>query len=442
MSALQDSLNEKVIPIVMKFVNLKGVIALKDGILYTLPLTLIGSVFLLLAQLPYQPLNDWLAVTLGAGWTDPLWKAYGATFNIMALMGTMGIAYIYTKNEGHEAFSAAVIAFVVFVLTTSSSVATKGGETVGDVIPTAWCGGKGMVTAIIIGLIVGAVYSWFMKKKITIKMPAGVPQGVANSFAALIPAAVIILGATVVFSVFHWGLQTTLIEFIYKVIQTPLQGMTDSLGGVLFMGFAIPFLWWFGVHGSTIVGGIMGSLLTSNTLDNAAIITSGKELTIANGAHIVTQQFLDQFMTVTGAGMTIGFVTAMLVFSKSAQCKQLGRLGILPAVFNINEPITFGTPIVMNPFMAIPFIITPMLSGLILYFAIATGLVPPFGGVMVPWTTPPVISGLLVGGVRTAILQLLVLVMSFFIYFPFFKKIDGINYKNEQAAQNGESISL
>ncbi|NRT70639.1 PTS sugar transporter subunit IIC [Clostridium beijerinckii] len=441
MSSFQNNLNEKVIPIVMKFVNLKGVLALKDGILYTLPLTLVGSIFLLLAQLPYQPLNDWLAVTLGAGWTDPLWKAYGATFNIIALMGTIGIAYTYAKNEGYEPLSAGVISFVVFVLTTSSSVITKSGETVGDVIPTAWCGGKGMVTAIIIGLIVGAVYSWFMKRNITIKMPAGVPQGVANSFAALIPGAVIIVGATVLYSVFNWGLHTTLIEWIYKVIQTPLQGMTDSIGGVLFMGFAIPFLWWFGVHGSTIVSGVMSSVLTSNTLDNAAIVTSGKELTIANGAHIVTQQFLDQFMTVTGAGMTIGLVAAMLVFSKSAQCKQLGKLAIVPAIFNINEPVTFGTPIVMNPFMALPFIITPMLSGIILYFAIATGIVPPFGGVMVPWTTPPVISGLLVGGVRTAILQFLVLVMSFFIYLPFFKKLDNINYKNEQAAQSGNGVS-
>ncbi|CUU46786.1 PTS sugar transporter subunit IIC [Clostridium beijerinckii] len=441
MSSFQNNLNEKVIPIVMKFVNLKGVLALKDGILYTLPLTLVGSIFLLLAQLPYQPLNDWLAVTLGAGWTDPLWKAYGATFNIIALMGTIGIAYTYAKNEGYEPLSAGVISFVVFVLTTSSSVITKSGETVGDVIPTAWCGGKGMVTAIIIGLIVGAVYSWFMKRNITIKMPAGVPQGVANSFAALIPGAVIIVGATVLYSVFNWGLHTTLIEWIYKVIQTPLQGMTDSIGGVLFMGFAIPFLWWFGVHGSTIVSGVMSSVLTSNTLDNAAIVTSGKELTIANGAHIVTQQFLDQFMTVTGAGMTIGLVAAMLAFSKSAQCKQLGKLAIVPAIFNINEPVTFGTPIVMNPFMALPFIITPMLSGIILYFAIATGIVPPFGGVMVPWTTPPVISGLLVGGVRTAILQFLVLVMSFFIYLPFFKKLDNINYKNEQAAQSGNGVS-
>ncbi|AGF58457.1 PTS sugar transporter subunit IIC [Clostridium saccharoperbutylacetonicum] len=437
MSSFATTFNEKILPVIMKFVSMKGVVALKDGILYTLPLTLVGSVFLLLAQLPYQPLNDWLAATLGAGWTDPLWKAFGATFNVIALIATIGIGYTYAKNEGHEPLSAGVISFVVFLLTTSSTViAPKSGEVVGDVIPIAWAGGKGMVTAIIIGLVVGAVYSLFMSRNITIKMPAGVPQGVANSFAALIPAAVIILGATIVYSGFKWGLQTTLIEWIYKVLQTPLQGMTDSLGGVIVIGFLIPFLWWFGVHGASIVGGVMSGILASNTLDNQAIINSGKELTIANGAHIVTQQFVDQFMTVTGSGMTIGLVICMLFFSKSAQSKQLGRLSILPGIFNINEPVTFGTPIVMNPFMAVPFILTPVVSGLITYFAIGTGLVPPFSAVSVPWTTPAPISGLLVGGVRTALLQIVVLVISFFIYLPFFKKQDNINYKNEQEAQN------
>ena len=200
-------------------------------------------------------------------------------------------------------------------------------------------------------------------------------------------------------------MNTTFIEFIYKMIQTPLQGMTDSLGGVIVMAFLIPFLWWFGVHGSTIVGGIMTGILLSNTSANQAIIDSGKELTIANGAHIVTQQFLDQFITTTGAGITIGLVICMLLFAKSAQSKQLGKLAIVPGMFNINEPVTFGTPIVMNPFMAIPFIVTPVLSAIIAYFAIATGLVPPFTGVLVPWTTPPVISGFLVGGWRIALLQ-------------------------------------
>lgn len=431
MSSFSNTLNEKIIPIVMKFVNFKGVIALKDGIIFTLPLTLIGSIFLLLANIPYKPVADWVA---SKGWNEPLMQANGATMGVMAIVACIGIAYVYAKNEGVEPLSSGVIAFSIFVLTTNSYVINADGVKVTDVIPKAWTAGQGMITAILIGLIVGAVYSWFINKDIRIKMPAGVPEGVANSFSALIPAAVLITGAELVYVFFKYVMDTTLIEFIYKMIQTPLQGMTDSLGGVLLMGFIIPFLWWFGVHGATIIGGIMGPLLQSNTLDNGAIVTAGKELTLANGAHIVTQQFLDQFMTVTGSGMTIGLVICMLFFAKSAQCKELGKLAIVPGLFNINEPVLFGTPVVMNPFMAVPFIAMPMISGIILYFSIATGLVPPFNGVLVPWTTPPILSGLLVGGVRTALLQAGILVLSFFVYLPFFKKADAMNLENEKAA--------
>ena len=201
------------------------------------------------------------------------------------------------------------------------------------------------------------------------------------------------------------------------------------------MGFMVPFLWWFGIHGSTIIGGLMAPILQANTLDNGAIVAAGKELTLANGAHIVTQQFLDQFMTVTGAGMTIGLVLAMVFIGKSTQSKELGKLTLVPAIFNINEPVLFGTPIVMNPFMAIPFICMPMISGLILYFSIYTGLIPPFGGVLVPWTTPPIISGFLVGGWKTALLQAAILALSFFVYLPFFKKVDKMNLENEKNIQ-------
>jgi len=439
MSSFGTTLNEKVIPVIMKFVGMKGIVALKDGILYTLPIIMVGSVFLLLAQIPYPPFNAWVASILGPGWTDPLFAAYGASFQIIGLIAVIGIAYTYAKNEGHEPLSAGAIAIVVLLLTMSSSVVSPKGEVVNGVINKDLIGGKGMVTAIIVGLVVGAVYSWFMARKITIKMPAGVPQGVANSFAALVPAAFIITCATVVYTIFKFGFNTTVIDFIYKAIQTPLQGITDSLGGVLVMSFLIPFLWWFGVHGSTIIGGIMTGILTSNTLENQAILQSGKELTVANGGHIVTQQFLDNFISMTGAGVTIGLVLCMIIFGKSAQSKELGKLASLPGCFNINEPVTFGTPIVMNPFMAIPFIITPMITSLLTYVAIASGAVPLFTGVMVPWTTPPVISGFILGGPRTALLQIVIMAISIVIYFPFFKKQDSINLKNEQAAQNAES---
>lgn len=426
---MQEFFNNKVIPAIMKFVSLKGVVALKDGLLYTMPLTIVGSVFLLLANFPIQAVVNWLD---SMGWIDPLNQAYGATFNIIALIGVIGIAYKYVKNEGYEALNAGVLAAVTFILTTDSFVVTESGEIVSNVINKTWTAGQGMISAIIIGLLVGWIYSWFMKNDIRIKMPAGVPEGVANSFTALIPGFVIVTGATLIYSFFKFVLDTTFIEAVYAFIQTPLQGLTDSLGGVIVMTLMIPFLWFFGIHGSTIVGGIIGSVLTANSLANQAILDSGMALTIENGGRIVTQQFLDQFINVTGAGMTIGLVIYMIFFAKSAQCKELGRLGGVPGLFNINEPILFGTPIVMNPFLAIPFLAMPVISGLILYFSIAVGLVPMFGGVMVPWTTPPIVSGFLVGGWKMAVLQTFILALSFFVYLPFIRKIDKMNLQAEK----------
>ena len=426
---MQEFFNNKVIPAIMKFVSLKGVVALKDGLLYTMPLTIVGSVLLLLANVPIQAVVNWLD---SMGWIDPLNQAYGATFNIIALIGVIGIAYKYVKNEGYEALNAGVLAAVTFILTTDSFVVTESGEIVSNVINKTWTAGQGMISAIIIGLLVGWIYSWFMKNDIRIKMPAGVPEGVANSFTALIPGFVIVTGATLIYSFFKFVLDTTFIEAVYAFIQTPLQGLTDSLGGVIVMTLMIPFLWFFGIHGSTIVGGIIGSVLTANSLANQAILDSGMALTIENGGRIVTQQFLDQFINVTGAGMTIGLVIYMIFFAKSAQCKELGRLGGVPGLFNINEPILFGTPIVMNPFLAIPFIAMPVISGLILYFSIAVGLVPMFGGVMVPWTTPPIVSGFLVGGWKMAVLQTFILALFFFVYLPFIRKIDKMNLQAEK----------
>lgn len=432
MSSFTNILNNKIIPVIMKFVSLKAVIALKDGLIYSLPLTLIGSVFLLLANIPYKPVADFIS---SRGWDEPMNQAYGATFGIMAIVCCIGIAYTYVKNEGYEPLSPGMVAFSIFVLTTNSYVKNADGSIISNVIPKEWTAGQGMVTAIIIGLLTGFVYTWFMKHDIKIKMPAGVPEGVMNAFSALIPGAVLIIFGTIIYILFKVIGNTTLVEFIYRVIQIPLQGVTDSLGGVIVMGFMVPFLWWFGIHGSTIIGGLMAPILQANTLDNGAIVAAGKELTLANGAHIVTQQFLDQFMTVTGAGMTIGLVLAMVFIGKSTQSKELGKLTLVPAIFNINEPVLFGTPIVMNPFMAIPFICMPMISGLILYFSIYTGLIPPFGGVLVPWTTPPIISGFLVGGWKTALLQAAILALSFFVYLPFFKKVDKMNLENEKNIQ-------
>ncbi|MEX1550691.1 MULTISPECIES: PTS sugar transporter subunit IIC [Enterococcus] len=437
---MNEWINEKVLPPVLKFVNTKPITALRNGMLYTMPFTIVGSVFLLLANFPVTAVSEWVN---NSGLAVYFNQAYGASFAIMAIFAVVGIAYSYVKDEGFEGLPAGMIALVIFLLTMRSDVTdAESGVVIGNVIDKGWTGGQGMISAILVGLFVGWGYTWFLKRDIRIKLPEQVPDNVANSFTALIPAAVLITFAMLVYIFFDAVFSTTMIQWIYEVIQSPMQGVTDSLGGALMLGFLVPFLWFFGVHGSTIVGGIMGPILQANSLANTEILESGKALTVANGGHIVTQQFLDQFMTVTGAGMTIGVVMFMVFFAKSAQFKQLGRLSLAPAIFNINEPIIFATPIVMNPIMAIPFIATPVVSGVITYFALYTGLVPLFTAVQVPWTTPPIISGFLVGGWQAALLQTFVLAIGFFIYLPFVKKIDAMNYAQENHLSFAEADQL
>ena len=428
-------LNDKVIPKIMAFINTKAIQALKDGMVYSMPLLIVGSIFLIIANFPIAAVSNALAA---CGITDVLNQAYGATFNISAMIAVIGIAYNYVKSEGFEPLSGGITALAIFLLLMPGSVETASGEVVGNVINKTWTAGQGMIGAIIIGLVVGFCYSWFLKKDIRIKMPAGVPAGVANAFSALIPAGAIVLGATVLHGIFSLGLHTTVMEAIYKVIQTPLQGMTDSLGGAILMCFAGPFLWMFGVHGSTIVGGIMSGLLQANSLANQAIIDSGLELTIANGGHIVTQQFYDQYINVTGAGLTIGLVIYMVAFAKSKQLKTLGRLEAVPALFNINEPILFGIPVVMNPMLAVPFVAMPVISCIIQYFALATGICPLYSAIQVPWTCPPIISGFLIGGWRSALLQVVIFIISFFVYLPFIRKVDKMNLKAEAEAAEAD----
>ncbi|HPP31030.1 MAG TPA: PTS sugar transporter subunit IIC [Soehngenia sp.] len=424
--------SEKIVNGVMKFVNLKAIQAIKDGILFILPLTLVGSIFLLLAQLPIPAFNDFMAGIFGEGWINPLLRIYSASFGIMGMVAAIGIAYTYVKNEGHDPLPAGILGLVVFLVTSPNSVTdAASGVVVGNVIDMTWTGGQGMVNAIIVGLAVGYIYSWFLNRDIRIKMPDGVPDGVSNAFSSLIPGAVIMVLAMIVHIGFEYGLNKTFLEWIYDVLQKPLQGLTDSLPAVILISAIGPFLWWFGVHGSSLVSGVMMGILASNSAANQAIIDKGLALTIDNGAKIVTQQFLDNLLILTGSGITIGLVLAMVFRAKSAQYKQLGKIAIVPAIFNINEPITFGTPIVMNPLMFIPFVTVPVITALISYFAIATGLVPPFSGVLVPWTTPPIVSGFLLGGWRTALLQIVILALSVVVYYPFFKKQDEIMYKQE-----------
>ncbi len=436
MSKVLDSIkgftDAHLMPLTMRLVETKFIQTLKDGMIYIMPALITGSFFLLISSLPIDPWTDFLAAT---GIDTVMGNAYSATYQLMALMACMGIAYTYVNKEGYEGFPAAVIGMCAFLaLTNFSKTDATSGVAVSDVINMSWTSAKGMLCAIVVGFYTGWLYCFFFKNDIRIKMPDTVPPNIANSFSALIPGFAIIAGATVVYGIFKLVFDTTFVEALYTVIQTPLQGLTDSLGGIIVIALVMPFLWFFGVHGTSIVNSIVVPLLRANLVENQAILDAGKELTIANGAHIVTEQFFDTILMMSGTGIVFGIVVYLVFFAKSKQCRELGKLASIPNLFNINEPILFGVPVVFNPVMAVPFFLVPLLAALIAYFCIWSGLVPPYSGVVVPWTTPPIISGFLLGGWRTALMQAVILVMSTLVYFPFIRKVDMMNLATEQGA--------
>lgn len=426
----------------MKFVNTKAIQALRDGMLLSLPFIMVGSVFLLLASFPVPAVADWMNKT---GLTHFWNQAYDASFGIVAIFAVVGIAYTWAKNEHVDPLPAGMTAFVGFLIIMNPTTpvmdgsktvisAAKAPTLLTGFIDRTWLGGQGMIAAIIIGMITGWIYSWFIKKKITIKLPDQVPPAVAGSFVALIPAAVLTCLWLAVYAGFDKLAGTTMTEWIYHTIQTPLQGLSDSFGGILVMTILVPFFWFFGVHGSTLVGGIVGPILGANALQNAEIFKKYGYVDAAHGGHIVIQGLFDQFSTVTGAGMTLGLVVFMTFFARSQQMKGIGKLALIPGIFNINEPVLFGVPLVLNPVLALPFFLMPPLSAGSTYLLIKAGILPYLNGVQVPWTTPPVISGFLIGGWKVAVWQAIILIISFFIYLPFARKYDTVLYMQEQEA--------
>ena len=423
---MKEWLDRAFLPMITSVVNLRPLTALRNGMTYTIPIIIAGSLFFLFAHFPVDYIAQWIDKT---GFSMYFTQVYQATFDVIAFWTVFAIAYAYAKEENIDHLPVGMTALSAYLLLIQPL--NVQGE-----IDNIWTGGEGILGAVATGLLIGWGYARLARFAKGWRQRGKIPENVWQSFTSLIPILAIVIFTLIGSAVFQQLFGMTVIQGIWTYVQLPIQSLIDTLFGVLLLGFFVPFLWLFGLHGSAMVNGLVSPVLQANSLANAEILASGKELTVANGGHIVTQQFLDQFMTVTGAGLTLGAVFFMMFFAKSRKYRELGKLSLLPDYFNINESIIFSTPIVMNPMMAVPFIFAPILSGLITYSALYFGFVPLFTAVQVPWTTPPILSGFLVGGVPAAILQGIVLAISFFIYFPFLKKIDSANFKKERQTKN------
>ena len=430
----KQELFDKFVELMGRFADIRAVAALRDGFIMTTPFTICGSVFLLLANLPIPGYADFMAGIFGKDWTIPLNAVAGGTFSVLAVIAVLAITYKYVEAEGCDAIMASILALTTFIIVLPPFAATKDGVIVNDVIPKAWAGSNGVITAILVSFFVSAVFCYCEKNHIGIKMPDAVPGGVAKAFEALVPGMVLFTTAAIVYGVCHFALGTTFPELIFKIIQTPLQGLSDSVVGGTVIVSLQSILFWAGIHGPNVVGGVVNPLLIANSLDNQALIDAGQQLAGNPAAKIFTCQINDVFVKSGGCGLTMGFLIASWLSAKSDQMKSITKLATVPGLFNINEPIIFGLPIVFNPYLLFPFIFVPLFAFFITYAAIAIGFMAPFSAVQVPWTTPPVIAGLLLDGWQGAVIQIINLAMATAVYFPFVRAQDKKMLEEEQEA--------
>lgn len=419
-----DKLESIFMPLAEKIGKNKYLISIRDGFLLTTPLLIIGSFFLIIANFPINNWTEFWARFFGENWTAYMAKPTSATFDIMAILAVVGIAYSFSRELNVDKLSGAAVAVVSWFILMPYKV-TDGSVTLNG-IPLDWVGSKGIFIGIITAFVSVHIYAWVIKKGWIIKMPKGVPPAVTQSFAALVPSAVVLGVFFLVNSLLALTPYDNAFNFIFKFLQQPLLVLGNTLGAVLVaMGFQ-HFFWFFGINGGSIVGSIMQPILTPLSMENLSAFQAGNPL-----PNVINQQFYDLFTTFGGAGSTLSMLIAMIIVCRSQRIKNLSKISVVPALFGINEPVIFGLPVVLNPTILIPFLLTPLINILISYFSMVSGLVPFTSGVSMPWTTPVIISGFLTTGWRGALLQLILVILGVFIYMPFVKMMDK-QYKKEE----------
>lgn len=423
---MNNLLQKKLLPIAMRLGNNKFLIAIRDGITYSMPLIIIGSLFMIIASFPIPGWEKWLGDIGIAGY---LWKGVDSSFGLIGLVSSFATTYTLVKQYKQDGIPAGIVSLSAFITVTPFLTSD-----VGSGIPTAYMASKGLFVAIILGLINGYIYQWFLNKDIRIKMPDGVPPAVSKSFSALIPGAVIITGWLIIFGI----LDRSGLPNVHDVAQVVLGGPLGLLGSNVF-GLSIlvvlnSLFWFAGLHGGNIVNSVIKPVLLANLDANRTAYQAGEVL-----PNIFTSVFVDNFVFIGGGGATIGLVIAMFYLARkknaSKQMKTLTPVTFLPGLFNINEPTMFGLPIVLNVLLIIPFVVAPLVNLFIAWGAMASGLVP-LTYTDPGWTMPPIISGLLAtGSVRGSILQLILIVIDVLLYLPFILNVEKGFKKEEEGNQ-------
>ncbi len=409
---------QKFIEIAGRIGSQRHLVAIRDGFVAIMPLVIIGSLAILVNNFP--PFGNfefvtWMNSIFGDGnWQQVGGSIWNGTFAVLGLLVSFTIAYNLAKSYQVDRLSAALISSASYIMLVP--------VTADFGLNMNWLGTQGLFVGIIVALLTTELFRLLVtNEKLTIKMPEGVPSGVTKSFRALVPTMIILILVGLCQALLMVLAETSIFEVIFTAIQKPIQGLSDSLPAALIVALLNHILWFFGLHGTNIIGSIIEPIYIPLVEENLSLFQTG--VSAYDVPNIVTKPFLDAFVFMGGSGTTIALLIAIFMVVRNQQkhpYREVAKVSAPASLFNINEPVIFGLPIVLNPIMLIPFVLVPVILTIITYFAMYTGMVPKTVALL-PWTTPPILSGYLVtgGSWRGVALQLFNIAIGIIIYIPF-----------------------
>lgn len=440
-----------IMPVAVKVGNNRHLLAIRDALIGMIAITIIGSFAVLFNNLGQiiKPYGRMMESLFGPAWTTLGGDIWFGTFAFMTIFAVFGISYKLARSYGDEGFEAMLVSAACFFLllpqTGMVTLAVDGNEVTGGAwgfVSVNYFNATALFTGIAVALIATEVFIRLSRIKfLVIKMPDGVPPAVGQSFAKLIPGMFTILFFAIFGLIFRKLSDGQILnDWLSSVIVAPLQGAVDSLPFAILLVFLVHILWMVGLHGPNILGGITTPLFESSGIKNIDLYAQG--VTDLGQYGVLAGSFLDAFVYLGGSGATMGLIIAMIVVSRK-RYKQMLALGGAPGVFQINEPLLFGLPIVLNPIWLVPFVLGPVITTVISYIAVSTGLVFPVVA-KIPWVTPPIIGGFLATGghVSGAVLSAINLAISTAIYLPFvYAQVKIDSKKDDKTVQSSESAS-
>ena len=424
MDKFQSAIEKLLVPLATKLNAQRHICAVRDAFILSFPLTMAGSLMVLLNNV-FLSADGFMYKILQFDKLFPGILKFQAVFAPVvkgsADIFSILIVFLIARNlaklmEGDDLLTGLTAISVYFIIYPDYF----NNEGV-NYLTNEYLGAQGLFVAILVGLLVGELMSRLAKSdKLEIKMPEQVPSAVARSFKVLIP----IIITTIFFSVLNYFVKMAapggLHELIYNILQTPLTRMSQSLFSVLILALLSQLLWAMGIHGPNTIAAIRDTMFSE--AGNANLLDYAKSGTTWGAPFPITYSGLaTAFSEYGGSGMTLGLIIAILIFSKNKESKSIAKLSLAPGLFNINEMVIFGLPIVLNPIYIIPFIIAPLVNIMIGYTAVMILKIMPPVTIGIPWTTPgPLMPFLGTGGDIVALfVGFICLAVSVLIYAPF-----------------------